>query len=94
MNIEPVRIENITIENFKNVEKGYLDLENRRKNYQASIVGIYGQNGSGKTALIDALHCIQKMNWKMEDPKIKYRYSMKFLVLGVYQKGIKYEKVY
>lgn len=59
MNIEPVRIENITIENFKNVEKGYLDLENRRKNYQASIVGIYGQNGSGKTALIDALHLLR-----------------------------------
>ena len=59
MNIEPVRIENITIENFKNVEKGYLDLENRRKNYQASVVGVYGQNGSGKTALIDALHLLR-----------------------------------
>ena len=42
-----VRIENITIENFKNVQNGALDFENRRKNYRASIVGLYGQNGSG-----------------------------------------------
>lgn len=54
-----VRIENISIENFKNVRKGMLDFENRRKNYRASIVGVYGQNGSGKTALIDALQLLK-----------------------------------
>ena len=54
-----IRIENISIENFKNVQKGTLDLENRRKNYHASIVGLYGQNGSGKTALIDALRLLK-----------------------------------
>lgn len=54
-----VRIENVSIENFKNVQKGTLDLENRRKNYRASIVGLYGQNGSGKTALIDALQLLK-----------------------------------
>lgn len=59
MAVESIRIENITIENFKNVEKGLLDLENHRKNYSASIVGIYGQNGSGKTALIDALRLLK-----------------------------------
>ena len=145
MNIEPVRIENITIENFKNVEKGYLDLENRRKNYQASVVGIYGQNGSGKTALIDALHLLKyalcglavpdkyadyiklereyatlKFQFKAKPGEtvydIWYQFSIKkssdtlhledelengsskdkvqFLVLGVHQKDIKYEKVY
>ena len=50
-----VRIESITIENFKNVKYGSIELENKRKNYKASIVGIYGQNGSGKTALVDAV---------------------------------------
>ncbi|MBS6195965.1 MAG: ATP-binding protein [Clostridiales bacterium] len=54
-----VRIENITIENFKNVRYGTLDLVNRRKNYRASIIGLYGQNGSGKTALIDALQVLK-----------------------------------
>lgn len=29
--------------------------EYNRKDYKASIFGIYGQNGSGKTALIDAI---------------------------------------
>lgn len=50
-----VRISEITIENFKNVEYGILSFENNRKEYQASVLGLYGQNGSGKTALIDAL---------------------------------------
>lgn len=54
-----VRIVNITIENFKNVKNGTLDLENRRKDYRASIVGLYGQNGSGKTAMIDALQLLK-----------------------------------
>lgn len=54
-----VRIENITIENFKNVQYGTLDLENKRKNYKASIIGLYGQNGSGKTALIDAFQILK-----------------------------------
>lgn len=50
-----VRIESIAIENFKNVTQGTLDFENKRKEYKASVLGLYGQNGSGKTALIDAI---------------------------------------
>lgn len=50
-----VRIESIEIRNFKNVGYGHIDFENSKKGYKASILGLYGQNGSGKTALIDAL---------------------------------------
>lgn len=54
-----VRLSEISIQNFKNVKKGQLSLCNRRKNYRASILGLYGQNGSGKTALIDALQLLK-----------------------------------
>jgi len=54
-----VRIEYIEIQNFKNVKYGKLDFKNTRKSYNASILGLYGQNGSGKTALIDALSLLK-----------------------------------
>lgn len=50
-----VRICEITIRNFKNVINGNILFNNNRKNYKASVLGLYGQNGSGKTALIDAV---------------------------------------
>ena len=55
MNKSLVRIESISINNFKNVNFGTLSFVNERKDFESSIVGLYGQNGSGKTALIDAI---------------------------------------
>lgn len=54
-----VRLVSITLNNFKNVQYGKLDFVNQRKDYQTSILGLYGQNGSGKTALIDALELLK-----------------------------------
>ena len=54
-----VRLESITINNFKNVAYGQIDFENKRKAYRTSILGLYGQNGSGKTALIDAIELLK-----------------------------------
>lgn len=50
-----VRLSAIHIQNFKNVIDGNLDFNNPRRPHDASILGLYGQNGSGKTALIDAI---------------------------------------
>ncbi len=54
-----VRLESLSIENFKNVKAGQLSFANNRKAYKTSILGLYGQNGSGKTALIDAIELLQ-----------------------------------
>lgn len=54
-----VRLVDFKIQDFKNVNNGSLTLINKRKNYNASILGLYGQNGSGKTALIDALQILK-----------------------------------
>lgn len=54
-----VRLTGITIENFKNVKNGHLSFVNNRKPFRTSILGLYGQNGSGKTALIDAIELLQ-----------------------------------
>lgn len=56
MNNAKVRIESITLNNIKNVANGTVSLNAVSDDtFGASIVGIYGQNGSGKTALISAV---------------------------------------
>ena len=47
-----VQIKSIALTNFKNVESGTVDFKN-------NVLGVYGQNGSGKTALVDALEIFQ-----------------------------------
>ncbi|MGN0606966.1 MAG: ATP/GTP-binding protein [Oscillospiraceae bacterium] len=60
MNETTIRISSITINNIKNVANGSILLnETNEDSFGASIVGIYGQNGSGKTALIWALELIK-----------------------------------
>jgi AAA15 family ATPase/GTPase len=53
------RLSKIIIENIKNVEYGEIEFPMTSKDRYncADIIGIYGQNGSGKTAAVDAL-CI------------------------------------
>lgn len=67
-----VRITNIEITNFKNVGHGYLSFENAKSGYAASILGLYGQNGSGKTALIDVLELLKAA---LTDKKIPDRFA-------------------
>ena len=54
-----VRLQKATIQNVKNVSYGSVDfpssLNPASLNSRSDIVGIYGQNGSGKTAMISAL---------------------------------------
>ena len=54
-----VRIQKIEMENFKSVTHGEVLFNCGRKfvpqDTESDILGIYGQNGSGKTALVEAL---------------------------------------
>ncbi|MCD7834725.1 MAG: AAA family ATPase [Lachnospiraceae bacterium] len=56
-----VRLSGISIKNFKNVKNGEISFQNPWKKYRASVLGLYGQNGSGKTALIDALQILKNI---------------------------------
>lgn len=54
-----VRVDEIVIKNFKNVEYGMIDFKNSNSKIKASVLGIYGQNGSGKTTVIDSLKLLK-----------------------------------
>ncbi|WP_331654767.1 AAA family ATPase, partial [Anaerosporobacter sp.] len=60
-----VRIIKSELENFKNVRYGeikymnYRNVERDAKIENHDIVGIYGQNGSGKTAMIEAFDILK-----------------------------------
>ena len=57
-----IRMVNIAFSNIKNVANGSISLnEVKENNFGASIVGIYGQNGSGKTALISAIELVKEV---------------------------------
>ena len=57
-----IRITSLEIRNIKNVAYGKVDLNHGDEDtYGSSIVGVYGQNGSGKTALIYALGLLRDL---------------------------------
>lgn len=62
-----IRIESILIEGIKNVEHGELSFQEVSRNDKYSfdecnsILGIYGQNGSGKTAALESAKLLKKI---------------------------------
>ncbi|SFU82346.1 AAA domain-containing protein, putative AbiEii toxin, Type IV TA system [Clostridium sp. DSM 8431] len=60
-----VRLQEIQIENFKNVTNGTINFDSFKKkkffsnSYDADILGIYGQNGSGKTSMVEAIDILK-----------------------------------
>lgn len=58
-----IRFERIELNYFKNVKQGTIEnTEYRNKLFytdKADVIGIYGQNGSGKTAVVDALNLLK-----------------------------------
>lgn len=60
-----VRLASLKISNIKNVRSGQITMPNtcrKRLTYKkAEVLGLYGQNGSGKTAVIDTLYYLQRI---------------------------------
>ncbi len=72
MNKWSVRIEDITLDSFKNVGHGKIDLANKKNDLKSSVLGLYGQNGSGKTALIDSIDLLRIL---LSGKRIPYKYA-------------------
>ena len=60
MNDSIIRLSSLTLENIKNVRKGTVCIP-MTDITKAGVLGIYGQNGSGKTAVIDALYFLHQI---------------------------------
>jgi len=85
-----LRLTDLEINGLKNVKDGKLNFVNKRKAFKASVLGLYGQNGTGKTALIDALHILKLLlsgksipdeygnyiNVDSQEAKLSYRFRI------------------
>ena len=62
-NLPTIRITEITLKNFKSIKQGRIVFNCGRKfipyGTQSDILGIYGQNGSGKTSLVEAMSILK-----------------------------------
>lgn len=60
-----IRLSELKILNLKNVKYGHIIMPNAYKKKfmckKAEVLGLYGQNGSGKTAIIDTLYYLQRI---------------------------------
>lgn len=61
MNPNHIRLKRITMEHFKNVTYGEIEFPNHDDLDKSSVLGIYGQNGSGKTAAVEALRLLRQI---------------------------------
>ncbi|MDE5539121.1 MAG: ATP-binding protein, partial [Bacilli bacterium] len=56
-----IRIESFRLIDFKNVINGEVEVTDEKGLNNASVLGVYGQNGSGKTAIVDAIKILKSV---------------------------------
>ena len=74
-----VRIQKIELINFKNVKNGIIEFKNNTNNSEeyipsSEILGVDGQNGSGKTALVNACNFFKSLLEGLPFPNDAYNY--------------------
>ena len=73
-----VRINKIELTNFKGVKHGELELNGYKEfipfDTKSDILGLYGQNGSGKSSVVDALDVIKGLlcGYKLADSNVSF----------------------
>ena len=67
-----VKLDSIKMINFKNIVKSEISFSD--KNNILNTVGIYGQNGSGKTAVVESLNILKSLLMNIAFPKDLYYY--------------------
>lgn len=101
-----VRIQKASIHNFRNVESGEIrfpcDYNDDSFTAKSDILGIYGQNGSGKTTFIDALEILRSLlsgqkvgtelseciSYGQDSAKLVFEFS----ILGLAEGNISYKR--
>ncbi|OPH53122.1 hypothetical protein BC351_32105 [Paenibacillus ferrarius] len=69
-----VKVVSLELRNVKNVRYGKIDLDlNNDDILDVQVVGLYGQNGSGKTAVVEAFNILQLLLNGQELPSKKQR---------------------
>ena len=65
IHLPTIRIKKVVLKDFKSIERGEIVFNCGRQfvpcNTEADILGIYGQNGSGKTSFIEALAILKDL---------------------------------
>ena len=101
-----VRLASVSLTNFKNVLNGSVSFssysEGKNTYAGSDIIGVYGQNGSGKTALIDALHFLQLImqGSSLQDTRINDYINLKNneanikAVFNIFYNDIRFEITY
>lgn len=56
-----MRVKSVHIKHLKNVKKGEFKTNSEFAHYEADVIGFYGQNGSGKTAVVEAFSLLKSI---------------------------------
>ncbi|MCT2537165.1 ATP-binding protein [Aquibacillus koreensis] len=66
-----IRVTNVEVKNLKNVKKGNFGTNSTFDNLEiADVIGFYGQNGSGKTAIVESFNLLKILLETWELPKL------------------------